>query len=214
MKKLLKTIWRKYRFEPEKEEDKIAYSYLKNYDWILDVGCGEGRFFAQKPKKIRGIDWNRQSIKKCKEKGYQVKRADARALPFKDESVPAIHCSHLIEHFLPVDVHKILSEINRVLKPGGMLIIRSPLMWDKFYADLTHIKPYQPAAIVRYLTPGHQQHTLRQITDQFQAICLKWNYQPFAYQVKYLDAPFNILNRWGFPWLKKNRYLLVLRKKQ
>lgn len=212
MKKLLKRLWQKVRFDQKKEWDKIAYSFLKDYDWILDVGCGEGRFIAQNPEKIRGIDFNKESLKKCREKGYQVKKSDARSLSFKDKSVPAIHCSHLIEHFLPDDVYQILSEINRVLKPGGMLVIRSPLMWNGFYSDLTHVRPYNPEVIIHYLISIEYPRTLEKVSNCFQVVYLKWRYQPLFYKVKYLDAPFNVLNRWGFPWLKKNGYMLVMKK--
>jgi SAM-dependent methyltransferase len=212
MKKRIRQFLEKYHFREEEAGDKKAYAYLKKYPWILDLGCGEGRFIKLNPKKIKGLDWSQRSIKICQKKGYSVKQGDVRTLPFKKASVPAIHCSHLIEHFLPADVHQILKEIDRVLKPGGLLVIRSPLIWSRFYADLTHIKPYHPAALLHYLTPRHYQNTLEPISDQFQVIDLEWTYAPFPLDIRYLNTLFNLLNRWGFPWLKKNGYFLVLKK--
>ena len=69
MKKIIKNFWEKYKYDQMKDEDKLAYAFLKKHEWILDLGCGEGRFMALNPKKIKGIDKNNQSIKKAKEKG-------------------------------------------------------------------------------------------------------------------------------------------------
>ena len=215
MKKIKKTIFKRLKFEQKKEWDKLAYAFLKKNDWILDVGCGEGRFIAQNPKKIKGLDLNKDSIKVCQRKGYQVIKGDARHLPFKKESVPAIHCSHLIEHFFPQEVHQILFEFNRVLKPKGILVIRSPFLWNQFYSDLTHIRPYNPGVISRYLAAkGQSQHALKPISQDYQTIFLKWRYQPLVIGNKYFDLIFNALNHWGFPWLKKNGYLLVMKKEK
>ena len=35
-----------------------------------------------------------------------------RALPFEDGAISRIHCSRIIEHFLPADVHNILTEFD------------------------------------------------------------------------------------------------------
>jgi len=209
---MIRKFLHQHRYDENKAWDKIAYDYLKKGDWVLDLGCGEGRFLALNPKKIKGIDWSQASIKICQAKGYQAKKADVRNLPFKAKSVPGIHCAHLIEHFLPQDAHQILKEIDRVLKPQGLLVIRSPLMWDKFYTDFTHLKPYYPEALLRYLTPGHYQNTLTPISDQYQVMELRYGYQPFPFSLRFCNTLFSILNRWGFPWLKKNSYLLVLKK--
>jgi len=201
----------KIRFDQKKKWDEIAWSFLKDCSLTIDAGCGEGRFISQNPSKIVGVDWNDNSLKKCKERGYNIVKADIRNLPFQDESISGIHCSHVIEHFLPQDVHKILSEFCRVLAPRGILIIRSPLLWNKFYSDLTHIRPYNPGAITHYLTPSNQR-TLKHISQDFEVIYLKWRYRPLRIGNKYLNAIFGVLNRWGFPWIQKNGYMLIMRK--
>lgn len=51
---------------------------------------------------------------------------DARELPFEDDSVDAIWCSHMLEHMAVVDVPVVLNEFRRVLKPHARAIIRVP----------------------------------------------------------------------------------------
>lgn len=213
MKKYIRHISIKFRYEQKKEWDKIAYSFFNKYGHILDVGCGEGRFNAQKHSRIIGIDFNKKSLTTCKKKGLKVIMSDTMKLPFKDNSVPGIHCSHVIEHFLPTHVHKILSEFNRVLMPEGILIIRSPLLWNRFYDDLTHIRPYNPYAIIKYLTPT-KQRTLEQITVDFEVLKLKWRFKPLKTKNNFINNLLDIFNRWGFPWFKKNGYLLVMKKRK
>lgn len=212
MKTLLRSIFKKVKFDQKKEWDKIAYSFLEKRDFVLDVACGEGRFISLNPHKIIGLDWNTKSIKKCKNNNYNVIKCDVLSLPIQNESISSIHCSHMIEHFLPHDVHKILREFDNLLKNDGILIIRSPLLWSHFYSDLTHIKPYNPEAIIHYLIPS-EQRTLNQVSEKFEVVYLKWRYAPLQVKNIYLNAIFNILNRWGFPWTKKNGYMLVMRKR-
>lgn len=45
----------------------------------------------------------------------------------------AIYGSHVLEHFAPHDVKKVLSECHRVLKPGGIVVIIVP--------NLYHVRP-------------------------------------------------------------------------
>jgi len=208
---LLRRIWQKLKYEQKTEWDKIAYSFLKNCGQILDIGCGEGRFIKQGPKKIIGIDRNIKSVEKCKQQDYNVIQSDVRSLPFSSQSINGIHCSHVIEHFSPGDVHKILSDFDRVLTPGGILAIRSPLLWNGFYSDLTHIRPYNPEAVIHYLTASNQR-TLEQISVNYEIVFLKWRYKRLDLKNKYLNAILNILNRWGFPWLQKNGYMLIMKK--
>jgi hypothetical protein len=55
--------------------------------------------------------------------------------------------SHIIEHF---DYRSLFAMMNRylaVLKPGGLLLIATPLLGDRFYDNFDHVKPYTPIAI-------------------------------------------------------------------
>lgn len=52
--------------------------------------------------------------------------AEARRLPFRDNSVDMFRASHLIEHFSYVEVRGVLREWLRALKPGGQVKITCP----------------------------------------------------------------------------------------
>lgn len=213
MKRILRKIRGKMWYDQKKAWDGVAFTFFSGCKNIIDVGCGEGRFISQDKNRIIGVDWNEVSLNKCKSLGYNVVKCDVRQLPFEDNSVDGIHCSHVLEHFQPLDVHKILSEFDRVLIPKGVLVIRSPLLWSGFYSDLTHIRPYNPEVIIRYLTPLQgQEQTLIPISNKYKVLFLKKRYGYVVSRNKHCNTVFNFLYRWGFPWLRKTGYILVLAK--
>lgn len=180
---------------------------MKHCKAIIDVGCGPGRFIAQDKNRITGLDWSDASLEKCRTHGYNVIKTDVRTLPIEDGSVDGVHCSHVIEHFQSEDVHKMLGEFDRVLKPGGILVIRAPLLYPGFYSNLTHIKPYNPEAILHYLTPSRG-HTFTQISDGYKVLLLKKRFG----RVDSNNLLTNILIRFEFPLLEQTGYMLVLQK--
>jgi len=52
--------------------------------------------------------------------------ADARNLPFEDNSIDAVICESLLEHVK--DPQVVINQIYRVLKPGGMIYISTPFI--------------------------------------------------------------------------------------
>ena len=80
---------------------------------MLDIGCGESL-----KKGDIAVDLRKTSSVDIV--------ADARMLPFKDESFNHVYCSHLIEHFSHLEVKAVLVEWVRVLKKAGVLEIRCP----------------------------------------------------------------------------------------
>lgn len=214
----LRPYQRTLGYDQKYEWNKIALGYLKNCRAILDVGCGVGSFIALDPSRITGLDHNEDSVQACEEAGYTVKCGEATALPFDNESFDGIYCCHLIEHLQPEDAHKLLSEMNRVLRPGGRLVIQSPLMHRGFFDDFTHIKPYPPQAVMRYLaeqkTPNR---TLPPIPAVYKKVKIKYRREELFTSL--LDTPFwflaiagNFLARFGITNFNKTGYMLVLEK--
>lgn len=101
---------------------------------ILDVATGTGDFaleiFKQlKPKKIIGIDISEGMLNVGKEKVaekqlseiIEFQKGDSENLQFNDNMFDASTVAFGVRNF--ANLHKGLSEIYRVLKPGGKLII-------------------------------------------------------------------------------------------
>ena len=92
-------------------------------DLILDVGCGNQQmpsYFTSSPmeaKTIIGLDPFPSSFSGSLVIGV------AEFIPLKDSIVDVVNCASTIDHFMNLDLS--LSEIERVIKPGGVLSI-----WD------------------------------------------------------------------------------------
>ena len=56
-------------------------------------------------------------------------KVDLQALPFEDRSYDFVFASHVLEHV--VDDDKALSEIRRILKPGGVALLPVPIVAEK-----------------------------------------------------------------------------------
>lgn len=92
---------------------------------ILDIGCGFGEFagvFFESQVEV-GVDIDyRELVNAMKGNKYMsLSRADARNLPFADQSFSSVVSISTLEHIIGVD--KVLKEAFRVLKPGGMLAV-------------------------------------------------------------------------------------------
>ncbi|MEE9127406.1 MAG: class I SAM-dependent methyltransferase, partial [Planctomycetota bacterium] len=101
---------------------------------LLDVGCGTCFYFpllSQHAETLLGVDvcipmldMAQDLIKKKGLDNCQIRESSAMNLPFDDESIDVVHSWDFLHH-VP-DVSKALSEITRVLKPGGRYIAVEP----------------------------------------------------------------------------------------
>lgn len=94
---------------------------------VLDVGCGSKpyREFIRAEKYVgMEMDTPRTRASFAADVYY-----DGRHFPFPDASFDAVLCSQVFEHvFTP---EEFLGEINRVLRPGGRLLLTVPFVWDE-----------------------------------------------------------------------------------
>jgi SAM-dependent methyltransferase len=97
---------------------------------LLDLGCGDGLFakilFADKAVEIIGCDVSSKCVAKASlyDIYKSVTIADARHLPYNDESFNTVISNCVLEH-IPED-EKVLREVSRVLKKGGRFIFTVP----------------------------------------------------------------------------------------
>ncbi len=135
-----------------KDVHKRDLQYFKDAGRILDAGCGRGMFLKMLEKRGVGIDGSRDNVAYCRSIGLDVHEVLLPGiLPFGDNEFDGIYCSHLIEHFAPNDAIDILTGLDRVLRPGGVLLIRSPLYSPSFFDDPTHVRPYHLHCILNLL---------------------------------------------------------------
>lgn len=106
-------------------------SSLEQQATVLEIGCGQGvgtRLINKlfKPKKIVAMDLDEKMVARAKKKTANMKNIDlsvgnAASLQFKDKSFDAVFDFGIIHH-IP-NWQDCVSEIHRVLKPGGELVM-------------------------------------------------------------------------------------------
>lgn len=123
--------WPEFRF--------LFDNYLIPEEKILDLGCGNGRFFEFfQEKKIDyfGVDFSEKLIKIAKKKYPQAKFqvADAFNLPFPSHYFDKVYSLSVFHHIPSEELRlQFLKEIKRVLKPKGILILTNwkPRRWKE-----------------------------------------------------------------------------------
>lgn len=118
---------------------------------VLDVGCGPGFFLellGERGIPAEGLDCDPEMAAYCQEKGFKAIVADARQLEMLNGIYDGIHAGHVIEHMHGPEAVRFLEECTRLLRAGGLLVIRTP-NWENatvreggFWLDYTHVRPY------------------------------------------------------------------------
>lgn len=91
---------------------------------VLDVGCGSSRIISALPRGSVAIDILLRKLRFSRKYRVPLAQASGFTLPFRDASFSCVLCSQVIEH-VPKD-SPILSELVRVLAPGGRLVLGTP----------------------------------------------------------------------------------------
>ncbi|HUQ33915.1 MAG TPA: class I SAM-dependent methyltransferase, partial [Pyrinomonadaceae bacterium] len=125
---------------------------------ILDLGCGRGEWMElllEEGIRARGVENNHILAEGARSRGLEVVEQDA--LRFLREqptnSFGAITAFHLVEHLPFERLAELLAEIERTLRPGGLVILETPnpknlvVAACNFYADPTHQKPVFPETL-------------------------------------------------------------------
>lgn len=124
-------------FQVNKEDNPIT---------ILDVGSGKGNHlvaFARRGFKVLGLDRIADHPQELNQFDIGECDFECEKFPFENETLDVVFSKSVIEHVSNSD--NFLSEIKRVLKPDGLLILMCPdwgtqalMYWD----DYTHVKPW------------------------------------------------------------------------
>jgi 2-polyprenyl-3-methyl-5-hydroxy-6-metoxy-1,4-benzoquinol methylase len=97
---------------------------------VLDVGCGEGQFasaLARAGAEVLALDAAAEAVRRARkrEPSLDVRVVDREAgLPLADVSFDVVWAGETIEHV--VDTAAWLSELRRVLRSGGVLLLSTP----------------------------------------------------------------------------------------
>lgn len=159
--------------------------------WILDAGCGTGGMLSRLEHigKRVGVDLSWLALSRCRERvSCPLCQGSIERLPFADATFELVLCTDVIYHAEVGDDCTALSELARVMKPGGMLVVNVPAY--------EFLRSTHDVAI-----HTRRRYTRRQIVDGIRRAGLRvvrasyWNTLLFA------PAAFvRVVRRWRWRW--------------
>ncbi|MBU1219455.1 class I SAM-dependent methyltransferase [Myxococcota bacterium] len=115
----------------------LAFNYISGHlknrslQTVLDAGCGSASKtlrLASHGFKVTGCDFSEDALdmarKAVSDSPYpeiELQKEDLTAISFSDNAFDAVICWGVLMH-IP-DIHKAISELSRVVRPGGILVI-------------------------------------------------------------------------------------------
>ena len=119
---------------------------------IIEIGFGKGSFLAfarERGAEIFGIEIQSEIVEKARASGYPAFGSLNDLADDHSESFDAIIALDVFEHLSHEMIDQTLATIHRLLKSGGVLILRSPNGQSPFgrrtqYGDRTHVSVITP----------------------------------------------------------------------
>jgi ubiquinone/menaquinone biosynthesis C-methylase UbiE len=122
----------------------------------LDIGAAGGgntRALVDAGWKSVALEHSEAGAKVARDRGLEVVRADARALPFPDRSMGLVVAFDILEHVQEDD--EMAAEVRRVLSPRGTALIAVPAdmrLWGAHDVAVGHVRRYDRESLRRVLT--------------------------------------------------------------
>ncbi len=126
-------------------------AYIERYsapgDAILDAGCGMGLLTSGLDRERHGVDFAAEYVAIAQTNGLDAIVGDLEHLPYPDGAFALVVAADVLEHVL--DLNIVVSECLRVLRPGGVLVVRSPDR-ENLAPYLTEANPYRYVHLRRF----------------------------------------------------------------
>lgn len=165
---------------------------------VLDIGCADGllvQAFRELGVNAIGVDISHEALLISEEKSSLV-LSDARTgLPFKDEIFDMVTILEVLEHLHLKEIDDVISEVNRVLRPNGIVLITTPTPLEQTIrkilgnADNSHITiKTKKFWVEKFKLKGFSQ--MEEFEEIYYNIVVKFikNMNEFSFRVvKYLD---------------------------
>ena len=203
----------------------LAGAYITPESKVLDIGAGKGDFSDHFNRTdFYLFEGNPETAAILRTRHPNTTEGLLPRLPYDDGFFDVIHCSHVVEHLQHQLFYDSLTEMDRCLKKGGVIIISAPLDWEGFFDDLSHVRPYPPSVYVRYMCDTEIHSRTRQaISSAYKIDKLVYRYkkrdilsgfvnEKKSFAVKVALWALRKLQKHGLACYDKTGYTIVLKK--
>jgi 2-polyprenyl-3-methyl-5-hydroxy-6-metoxy-1,4-benzoquinol methylase len=171
------------RFDPGVDAGGMTHAeHVARYRWaaqvaegrdVLDAGCGVGFgahvLHAAGARRVAGVDAFAGAVVEAREQaqpGLEFIVGDVRELPFGEHEFDLVTCFEVIEHV--AEQERLLDELARVLRPGGLLAISTPIPGAIALRNPHHVAELDPHEFERLLR------------ERFANVALRWQNSAIA----------------------------------
>jgi SAM-dependent methyltransferase len=140
------------------QRQRIYLEFLQGRSRIVDIGCGRGEFLRELKGAglpAVGLEIDPELVSRLREQGLSVNHCDGREYLRHqgDGSLDAIFLAHLLEQFTSEQIVEFVSNVRRVLQPGGVFIAETvnPESFEAmktFHVDPAHRTPLFPQVML------------------------------------------------------------------
>ncbi|OFV87508.1 MAG: hypothetical protein A2V74_10305 [Acidobacteria bacterium RBG_16_70_10] len=126
---------------------------------LLDAGCGTGFNLAWLAARGRaaGVDIAPEALLYCRRRGVAAVCGSLLALPFPDRSFDVVTSFDVIYHEWVKNDRAAIGEMARVLRPGGLMIVRVPalrILWGAHDREVLSRHRYTRSELASLLEDG------------------------------------------------------------
>jgi len=147
---------------------------------VLDFGAGAGQQALRLQElgfKVDAVDL--ESSPHLEQQVFPIRSYDGRTLPFPDAHFDLVLSSNVLEHVH--DLPQVLSDLARVLKPGGVMLHILPSVSWRLWTSLAEF-PAAPRNLVRGLLGGPTGRRAGMSRLQWVLLQLAWPLRPFLFR--------------------------------
>ncbi|MEZ0538775.1 class I SAM-dependent DNA methyltransferase [Fibrella arboris] len=199
---------------------------------ILDAGCGTGGLLSRLRQAgytaIHGVDGSPEGVTFCRERGLPVDLLNLNQLAsyspagMSDASFDVIICNDVFCYFVDTDLIPLLSEFERRLRPGGILISNNnafSVFWGEHDLAVGSLRRFVRADFNRLLVDTGLQirsatywsfllSPLILLVRQWQALKLRLRKRPAAELTSDVELSPPLLNQWLYSVVSFERKLI------
>jgi SAM-dependent methyltransferase len=145
---------------------------------ILEIGSGSGGMLhtlRSRGLDVQGVEVSEDRIRESRERygDLPLTRIDGRQLPFPDARFDLVLSFDVFEHIPDSDAH--LTEVRRVLRPGGSYLLQTPNKWTNVMFETVRWRSF-----TAFRVDHCSLHTRREITRRFDR---------HGFDVQFFDVP-------------------------
>lgn len=144
---------------------------------LLEIGSGTGAMLAELVKRgvdAQGVELRPDLIDEARRHfdSLRITRVSGTSLPFSDASFDVVASFDVFEHIPDSDAH--LSEVRRVLKPGGWYLIQTPNRYMNAAFETIRWRSF-----TRWQADHCSLHSMRELIDRLR----RHGFAPRAYDI-------------------------------